>query len=43
LEEDGPSVFRHACKLEWEGVVSKRRNAPYHSGRSDYSTKVTCR
>ena len=43
LEEDGPSVFHHACKLEWEGVVSKRRKAPYRSGRNDSWTKVTCR
>jgi bifunctional non-homologous end joining protein LigD len=33
-EEDGPLVFQHACKLGLEGIVSKRRNSPYRSGRS---------
>jgi hypothetical protein len=26
-------MFRHACKLGLEGIVSKRRDAPYRSGR----------
>jgi bifunctional non-homologous end joining protein LigD len=33
-EQDGPLVFAHACKLGLEGIVSKRRNSPYPSGRS---------
>jgi ATP-dependent DNA ligase len=33
-EHDGPLVFQHACKLGLEGIVSKRRNSPYRSGRS---------
>ena len=32
--EDGAIVFRHACKLGLEGIVSKRRDSPYRSGRS---------
>src|SRR5262245_1003835 len=32
-EEDGETVFRHACKMGLEGIVSKRRNSPYRSGR----------
>jgi bifunctional non-homologous end joining protein LigD len=32
--EDGPLVFAHACKLGVEGIVSKRRDSPYRSGRS---------
>jgi bifunctional non-homologous end joining protein LigD len=32
-EEDGPLVFQHACKLGLEGIVSKRRDSPYCSGR----------
>jgi bifunctional non-homologous end joining protein LigD len=32
--EDGATVFRHACKLGLEGIVSKRRDSPYRSGRS---------
>jgi len=27
-------MFRHACALGLEGIVSKRRDAPYRSGRS---------
>jgi bifunctional non-homologous end joining protein LigD len=33
-EEDGPLVFERACKLGLEGIVSKRRDSPYSSGRS---------
>jgi bifunctional non-homologous end joining protein LigD len=32
MEEDGPLVFYHACKLGLEGIVSKRKD--YRSGRS---------
>src|SRR5262245_33866917 len=32
--EDGNVVFRHACKLGLEGVVSKRLGSVYRSGRS---------
>ena len=32
--EDGEVVFRHACKLGLEGIVSKRRDSCYRSGRS---------
>jgi bifunctional non-homologous end joining protein LigD len=34
LEGDGDVIFRHACKLGLEGIVSKRRDAGYRSGRS---------
>jgi len=34
IEEDGPTVFAHACKLGLEGIVSKRKDSPYRSGRS---------
>ena len=33
MEGDGETVFRHACKLGLEGIVSKRKNSPYRSGR----------
>src|SRR5271166_2010104 len=33
-EADGPLVFQHACKLGLEGIVSKRRDSRYRSGRS---------
>jgi hypothetical protein len=32
LEGDGEIVFRHACKMGLEGIISKRRNSPYKSG-----------
>jgi bifunctional non-homologous end joining protein LigD len=32
--DDGDVVFRHACKMGLEGIVSKRRDSPYRSGRS---------
>src|SRR5262245_14530499 len=33
-EEDGETVYRHACKMGLEGIVSKRKGSPYRSGRS---------
>ena len=32
--EGGAAIFRHACALGLEGIVSKRRDARYRSGRS---------
>jgi bifunctional non-homologous end joining protein LigD len=34
IEEPGDIVFRHACKLGHEGIVSKRLGSRYVSGRS---------
>jgi bifunctional non-homologous end joining protein LigD len=34
MESDGEIVFRHACKLGLEGIVSKRKDSAYSSGRS---------
>src|SRR6266550_8875204 len=34
VEADGPTVFAHACKMSLEGIVSKRKDSPYRSGRS---------
>jgi hypothetical protein len=34
VEADGPEVFRHACMLHVEGIVSKRKGSPYRSGRT---------
>ena len=33
MEGDGPTVFAHACKLGLEGIVSKRKDSAYRSGR----------
>jgi len=32
--DDGEVVFRHACKMGLEGIVSKRLGSRYRSGRS---------
>jgi bifunctional non-homologous end joining protein LigD len=34
LEGDGPTVFAHACKMGFEGIVSKHETSTYRSGRS---------
>ena len=34
IEADGPTVFAHACKMGLEGIVSKRKDLSYRSGRS---------
>jgi bifunctional non-homologous end joining protein LigD len=38
----GADVFRQACRLRLEGVVSKRRGAPYRPGRGRDWLKVKC-
>jgi bifunctional non-homologous end joining protein LigD len=40
FEEDGEIVFKHACKLGCEGIVSKRLGSIYRSGRSPLWLKV---
>jgi bifunctional non-homologous end joining protein LigD len=42
LAGDGEQVFRHACKMGLEGVVAKRRDAPYRSGRQESWIKLKC-
>jgi len=39
----GEAVLDAACRMKLEGVISKRRDAPYRSGRSDSWTKSKCR
>lgn len=38
----GRELFEHACRLNAEGIVSKRADAPYKSGRSDLWVKTKC-
>ena len=33
-DADGAVVFRAACNMGLEGIVAKRRDSRYHSGRS---------
>jgi bifunctional non-homologous end joining protein LigD len=40
FEEDGAAVYRAACELGCEGIVSKRLGSPYRSGRSAHWVKV---
>ena len=37
---DGETVFLHACRMGLEGIVAKRRDRPYRSGRSPDWIKV---
>jgi bifunctional non-homologous end joining protein LigD len=37
---DGNTIFRHACAMGLEGIVAKRRDQPYRSGRSPDWIKV---
>jgi bifunctional non-homologous end joining protein LigD len=39
-EGDGEIIFKHACKLGSEGIVSKRIGSLYRSGRSRHWIKV---
>ncbi len=40
--ESGEMVLRHACRLSLEGIVSKRADAPYRSGRGRDWVKSKC-
>jgi bifunctional non-homologous end joining protein LigD len=39
LAEDGPTMLEHACRLGLEGIVSKRVDMPYRSGRGEHWLK----
>ncbi|UZF95650.1 DNA ligase D [Bosea sp. NBC_00550] len=43
FESGGEAVLKSACRLSLEGIVSKRTDASYVSGRSDSWTKAKCR
>jgi bifunctional non-homologous end joining protein LigD len=42
VDGDGRAVFKSACEMNLEGIVSKLRDAPYRSGRTDNFVKVKC-
>jgi bifunctional non-homologous end joining protein LigD len=42
LEGDGAAILKRACDIDLEGIVSKRSDAPYRSGRSDNFVKLKC-
>ena len=43
FETGGEAVLRSACRLSLEGIVSKRGDAPYVSGRTNTWVKTKCR
>jgi len=43
FETPGDAVLRSACRMHLEGIVSKRLDSPYKSGRGKDWTKVKCR
>ena len=40
FEADGAIVYRQACALGCEGIVSKRLGSPYRTGRTDHWIKI---
>ena len=43
FETGGDAVLKSACRLSLEGIVSKKEDAPYRSGRTDTWAKSKCR
>ena len=43
LVDPGDAVLQSACRLHLEGIVSKRADAPYESGRTETWMKSKCR
>ncbi|HYF56804.1 MAG TPA: hypothetical protein VEA41_21320 [Salinarimonas sp.] len=42
IDGEGTTIFRHACALGLVGIISKRRSAPYRSGRDHAWRKIKC-
>jgi len=42
IEAEASAVFREACAMNIEGIVSKERGSPYRSGRQESWIKVKC-
>src|SRR5262245_19952308 len=42
LQGEGSQILQHACKLGLEGIVSKRIDMPYVSGRGEHWIKTKC-
>jgi ATP-dependent DNA ligase len=40
IDGDPAVIFEHACKLGHEGIVVKRKDLPYESGRSKRWLKI---
>lgn len=42
LEADGATMLEHSCRLGLEGIISKRRDLAYRSGRGEAWFKAKC-
>ena len=42
IDEDGQAMALHACRMGLEGIISKRRDQPYRSGRGPGWLKTKC-
>ncbi len=42
IDGTGPALLKQACSLGLEGIISKRADAPYHSGRVGDWVKTKC-
>jgi bifunctional non-homologous end joining protein LigD len=41
-DENGATMLKHACHMGLEGIVSKRRDLRYRSGRGEHWLKIKC-
>jgi bifunctional non-homologous end joining protein LigD len=41
-DENGATMLKHACRMRLEGIVSKRKDLPYRSGRGEHWLKIKC-
>lgn len=42
VEADGAAFLAHACEIGLEGIIAKKRGAPYRSGRGGEWLKIKC-
>jgi bifunctional non-homologous end joining protein LigD len=42
IDETGSVLLKHACRMHLEGIISKRSDAPYRSGRGHDWIKTKC-
>ncbi|MGO6902911.1 non-homologous end-joining DNA ligase [Rhizobium ruizarguesonis] len=42
IEADGDTLLRIACEHDLEGIIAKRRDSPYRSGRGGEWLKIKC-
>lgn len=42
VEADGAALLEQACAMKLEGIIAKRRSAPYRSGRGGEWQKIKC-